>query len=158
VQKACKANHWAGFFLMRNRAIAVLSKVTVVILAVISLASVFPTYAPGQEQGQPKAMVVFIHARTCPVCAKVRPIVDDLEHQYNQQVDFVRLDVTGDKEKEESRKKAKSLQLTSFFALYEDCYPCVGVFDGKKKCLKELFGQNAKEAYVKQIKKALLAH
>jgi len=100
-------------------------------------------------------LVVFIHSRECPICAKVRPIVDDLESTYKDKAHFVRLDVTGEKDKDQSRKMAKAMQLGSFFALYEDTFPCVGIFNNKKKCVKELFGNNTKEKYTSFLDKAI---
>ena len=100
-------------------------------------------------------IVVFVHSRECPICAKVRPIVDSLESTYGGKARFVRLDVTDDKSKQIAKQSAKELKIGSFFALYEDSFPCVGVFNSKRKCVKELFGENAKEKYEKAIDKAI---
>jgi thiol-disulfide isomerase/thioredoxin len=142
---------------MRTEATATLLTLIAVILPTISPAALLTADAPVQEQREPETMVVFIHSRNCNVCAKIRPILDDLEHEYGRKAHFLRLDVTDSKDKEISRKLAKEHQLGAFFAFYEDTYPCVGVFSKNGKCLKELYGFNAREKYVAQIEKALQA-
>jgi thiol-disulfide isomerase/thioredoxin len=133
-----------------------------VLTAILLSFSLTPTVLasdPGAiNVSQPEVMVVFINARTCPICAKVRPILDDLENEYKPKVRFVRLDVTDIKDRQDSRQVAKSLQLGAFYAFYEDMYPCVGVFDEKGKCLKEIYGLSLREKYVAQIEKALRVH
>jgi thiol-disulfide isomerase/thioredoxin len=100
---------------------------------------------------QTGATVVFIHSRDCPICQKVSPIVGDLQKQYKGKVNFVDLDVTDRKDVVQSRKLASSMKLSSFFALYKDSFPCVGIFNSKAKCVKELFGANSKQTYVSSI-------
>jgi len=99
-------------------------------------------------------LVVLIYSRECPVCAKVKPIVAELATQYKSKAKFVDLDVTDDKATQASRRTAKALQLKSFFALYQDTFPCVGIFDTKMKCIKELFGANSKATYASYLDKA----
>ena len=99
--------------------------------------------------------LVFVHSKQCNVCAKVRPILQELEKTYKNKVQFIYLDVTDDKTKEESRKLAKSLSLGAFFAFYEDTYPCVGIFNSKKKCLKELYGYHEQDKYTAALDKAI---
>jgi len=113
---------------------------------------------PAASSGLPadhEPFVVFIHSRECPICAKVRPIINELESSYKTKAHFVALDVTDEKAKEQSKKIAKSMQIGSFFALYEDTFPCVGIFDDKKKCIKELFGANPKDKYTSFLDKAI---
>jgi thiol-disulfide isomerase/thioredoxin len=98
-------------------------------------------------------IVVFIYSRECPVCAKVKPVVAELVKEYKSKARFVDLDVTDDQATLHSKKLAKELQLKSFFALYQDTFPCVGIFDTKMKCVKELFGANPKKAYVSYLDK-----
>jgi len=103
-------------------------------------------------------VLVFIHSKQCPVCAKVRPIMQQLEKTYDGKVQFVFLDVTDDHTKASARELAKSKGLAAFFALYEDTFPCVGVFNTKKKCIKELYGFQTKEKYISTLEKVLSAH
>jgi thiol-disulfide isomerase/thioredoxin len=118
----------------------------------LALAAPTPTSAQPADH---EPYLVFIHSRECPICAKVRPIINQLETSYKSKAHFVALDVTDEKAKEESRKIAKSMQIGSFFALYEDTFPCVGIFNDKKKCIKELFGANAKDKYTEILDKAI---
>ncbi|PWU03435.1 MAG: hypothetical protein C5B53_00500 [Candidatus Melainabacteria bacterium] len=133
----------------------ILAITTALLLAPFLSTAVLAEDSAASNEDKAGAMVVFINARTCPICARLRPILDDLEIEYKKKVRFVRLDVTDTKDRQDSQKVAKSLQLGSFFAFYEDTYPCVGIFDEKGKCLKEIYGMNDKEKYVVAINKAL---
>jgi thiol-disulfide isomerase/thioredoxin len=100
-------------------------------------------------------LVVLIHSRECPVCAKVRPLIKGLSEMYEPRVHFVNLDVTDDKAKAESKQVAKALHIGAFFNMYSDTFPCVGVFDSKNQPVHELCGFNAKEKYEAYIKRTL---
>jgi thiol-disulfide isomerase/thioredoxin len=117
-----------------------------------------PPPSSGSSSSQSEPLVVFVESKHCNVCAVVRPLLDHLEADYKDKVRFLRLDVTDAKARDESRKTAKSMQLGAFFAFYEDTYPCVGIFNSQNKCVKELYGANAKEKYTAQIDKALQGH
>ena len=108
-----------------------------------------------QTQETAAPLVVLIHSRECPVCARVRPVLKDLQTSYEPRVRFVNLDVTDDKTKAESKALAKSLHVGAFFNLYSDSFPCVGIFDSKSRSIRELCGFNSKEKYDSYIKRAL---
>lgn len=99
--------------------------------------------------------VAFINSKECPVCAKVRPIIKDLEAEYAGRVRFINLDISDDKTKAESKKLARSVLLGQFFNLYSDSFPCVGIFDKQNRTIRELCGFNSKEKYEGYIRKAL---
>ncbi len=107
------------------------------------------------SEAKPTPLVVLIHSRECPVCAKVRPMMKELSESYQARVRFVNLDVTDDKAKAESKQTAKSLHVGAFFNMYADTFPCVGIFDSKDKPVHELCGYNPKAKYEGYIKKAL---
>lgn len=107
----------------------------------------------GASSEQP--MLVFVHSMQCGVCAKVRPLIVELEKEYKGQVQFVDLDVTNDTALKAARKKAKSLGIMAFLSNCEDQFPCVGIFKTKEKLLKEMYGAKDKDAYVSVIKLAL---
>jgi thiol-disulfide isomerase/thioredoxin len=109
---------------------------------------------PSVEQ-KPKSVVVLIHSRVCPVCAKVRPIIQELAAVYEPGVCFVYLDVTDDKAKAKSKQLAKSLRLAAFFNMYADTFPCVGFFDKNEHPIHELCGAYPKRKYEEYIKKGL---
>jgi len=115
-----------------------------------------PLAGAGVKAEQP--FVVFIHSTCCPVCAKVRPIMHELEKSYDGKIQFIYLDVTDEKAKSQSKKIAKSKGLGAFFALYEDTFPCVGVFNGKNKCIKELYGFQTKEKYLSVMDKVIASN
>jgi len=104
-----------------------------------------------------RPFLVFIHSKGCPVCAKVRPIMEQLRTTYDGKMRFIFLDVTDEHSKDSARAEAKAKGVSAFFALYEDTFPCVGIFNSKKKCVKELYGFQTKEKYVATIEKALSA-
>jgi thiol-disulfide isomerase/thioredoxin len=105
-----------------------------------------------------RPILVFIHSTECPVCARVRPIMKRLETTYKGKAQFIFLDVTDDQAKEKARQIAKAAGFRAFFALYEDTYPCVGIFTAKKKCMKELFGYQTEDKYTSTLDKAMSAN
>lgn len=123
------------------------------IVVLILLLFAVPSNSQSSESEQP--MVVLVHATNCSVCAKVRPLVNELEKEFRDKVQFVSLDVTDEASRKESRRKAKSLGIDNFLSFYEDQFPCVGVFKAKRKLVKELYGLKDREAYVSCIEKAL---
>ena len=130
--------------------------------ALLAFACATGVFAQGNKENVAKVtgetktpLVVLIHSRECPVCAKVRPIIKELSATYEPRVRFVNLDVTDDKAKAQSKLIAKSLRVGAFFNMYADTFPCVGVFDSKDQPVHELCGFNAKQKYEGYIKRAL---
>lgn len=105
------------------------------------------TSAADEQTAPKKAMVVLVQARGCKVCAKIKPIVDELKNEYKTKADFVELEVTDPKTIKQSRKTAKELGVSFFLSFYEDNFPAVGVFNERRKCTKELYGLNKREDY-----------
>jgi thioredoxin-related protein len=100
-------------------------------------------------------LVVLIHSRECPVCAKVRPELKELAQTYGSRIRFVMLDITDDKSKALSAATAKAMNLSAFFNLYCDTFPCVGIFDAENRTVRELCGFNPKDKYANYINQAL---
>lgn len=100
-------------------------------------------------------MLVFVHSMECGVCKKVRPIIQELEKEYKDKVQFISLDVTNDAQLKASRKTAKSLGIASFLTNCEDQFPCVGIFKTKDQLLKEMYGAKDKQTYVSGLNSAL---
>ncbi len=123
-----------------------------ILLAIVGPLSI-STLAEEPKSEQP--ILVFVHSMECSVCAKVRPIIEELEKEYKGRVQFVNLDVTDDVALKASRKKAKSLGITSFLTNCEDQFPCVGIFKTKDRVLKEMYGAKAKDAYISGLNQAL---
>lgn len=109
------------------------------------------------DPGSPpkRALVVLVHAQGCKVCAKIKPIVDELRNEYKTKADFVDLEVTDQKTIKQSRKTAKDLNVSFFLSFYEDNFPAVGVFNERRKCTKELYGLNKREDYKAAIDEAV---
>ncbi len=142
---------------VRRRAILVsmLSALLAIVSSIFSSSINTSVFAADAKSEGSQPMLVFVHSMECGVCAKVRPIIQELEKEYKDKVQFISLDVTNDAQIKASRKKAKALGLTSFLTNCEDQFPCVGIFKTKDQLLKEMYGAKDKQAYVSGINSAL---
>jgi len=105
-----------------------------------------------------KPLVIFVYDRSCKIsCGVARPIIKDIQTEYEDKVQFVELDVSKDK-LADSRKTAKTLGVLSFLNDSEDWYPAVGVFSAKRKMVKQLLGTRTKEQYLSAIEKAIASN
>lgn len=106
-------------------------------------------------QAAAKPLVVFVYDKSCKIsCSVVRPILNELQDQYGEKVQFVWLDVSKDS-RDESRKTAKALGVSRFLEDCEDWYPAVGIFSAGRKCIKQLLGSRSRKDYVSAIDKAI---
>lgn len=122
--------------------------------AILSILITAPAFAQN-SQPAPRPMVVLVHAQGCKQCEKVKPSVDELEKEYKNRADFVELEVTDSKSTKQARKRAKELGVSFFLSFYEDNFPAVGIFDERRKCVKEMYGFNKKEDYKAALDAAL---
>jgi thioredoxin-related protein len=102
-----------------------------------------------------KVLVLLVFDKTCKVwCQRVRPVMKELKESYGTRVDVAELDSTQDV-LEDSKKKAKELGVSKFFADVSDYVPIVLIFDAQRKLVKELPGPKPVEEYRASIDKAL---
>lgn len=102
-----------------------------------------------------KPTLVLIYDRTCPVCEKVIPVINNIEQDYKSKANFVRFEVTDDAAKSRSRKAAKELKLTIFLRSNEDAFPVVGVFSCGRKCLNQYKGLVEKTTVTRALDDAM---
>jgi hypothetical protein len=111
-----------------------------------------PTPVPAPPN---KVLVLLVFDKTCKVwCQRVRPVMKELKESYGTKVDVAELDSTQDV-LEESKKKARELGVSKFFADVTDYVPIVLIFDTQRKLVKELPGPKPAEEYKASIDKAL---
>lgn len=135
--------------LMRRRTALALICSTVVSL---------PAVAEGESEVDDgkRALVVLVFDNSCRIsCDRVRPVIKELEEQYEDRVQFLELDVSKER-RAESKKTAESLRISGFFADAVDWYPVVGVFNARRKKVKEFVGAKNKKDYQAAIEKALI--
>ena len=130
------------------------------VLIGFALASSGPFAAQSEELQKPAAteatpIVVFVFDRSCKLsCNTVRPVLKELETEYQDRVQFVQYDVSKETIKE-ARQSAKSLGVLSFLDDHEEWYPAVGVFSSKRKLVKQILGAKPRDAYREAIEKSL---
>lgn len=137
---------------MRLHLVKLLSAFT--IAATLILIAHTPTAAADQVFDKPLFLMVF--DKTCHAwCAKVRPMVKELQEQYGTEVDFAEIDITQEV-LSESKKRAKDLGVLDMLADFGDQVPCCAVFKKKRSSLiKELAGPKTKEQYESLVKLCL---
>ena len=100
-------------------------------------------------------MVLLIFDQTCKVwCKQVRPVMKELEEQYRDRVGFVELDAT-ESVLADTKKKAKEMGISGYFADAADYVPVVLVFTANRKLVKELPGPKSRKDYESVIQKAI---
>lgn len=108
------------------------------------------------ETQQPwKLLVVLLYDQDCKVtCTKVKPAMQELAQKFGPQVKYVELNAA-EGTFAESIKTAESLGVKHFVTDSAEQVPVVGIFNTKKKRVKELQGFKTKDVYELAIQKAL---
>ena len=102
-----------------------------------------------------KPLVVLVFDQNCKTwCARVKPIMSELQQEYGDKVLFAQLDAT-QSVMAETKKQAKQLGILPFFADFQDYVPVVGFFTSHRKLVKELTGPKSKDDYRATIDKAM---
>lgn len=137
--------------MLRNAKVAVLL-VSLAIWQQVHSEQIHEQNVPEQNA---EAVVVLLYDDHCKTwCEKVRPILRELKERYGQRVSFAELN-TAPAALKDTKKLAKDLGVSSFLADYCDFVPYVGVFNQRKKLIKELQGPKDKDIYVQAIEKVL---
>ena len=101
-------------------------------------------------------LFVTITAESCYTCQKLKPIVKNLEENYEGKVAFITLDVSSRNSIEESRETADKFGMGEFFNKNRSSLPKVGILcpDGKK-VKSEFLGELNQEIYEKALDELL---
>lgn len=125
------------------------------LLTLPSNSAVAEPVSTAQSADNGGALVVLLYDEHCKTwCEKVRPIMRELKEHYGNKVKVVELN-TSHSALKESKKEAKELGVSGFLADYCDFVPYVGMFNRKRKLVKELQGPKEKDTYVQAIDKVL---
>ncbi len=110
---------------------------------------------PAAAQQASTTLVVLIFDRGCKTwCQKVRPMMKELKDQFGDRIDVAEIDASEENLKE-AEVKAKSLGVYDFLRDSAEWVPIVGVFNARRKLVKELVGPKQKDAYVSAVQRAL---
>jgi thiol-disulfide isomerase/thioredoxin len=103
-----------------------------------------------------KPLFLMVFDKTCHAwCAKLRPIVKELQQEYGDRVDFAELDITQEV-LPESKKIAKQLGILKLVPDFGDQVPSVAMCAKERiHLIKELSGPKPKAAYKDLIELAL---
>lgn len=134
-------------------------------LSVALLFSLFSSYslssslaeAPKAQTSEPwSVMVVLLYDQDCKVtCTKVKPAMQELAQKFGPKVKYVELN-TNEETFSDTMKSAEGLGIRKFVHDSAEEVPIVGIFDTKKKRMKELQGFKTKDVYDAAIQKALV--
>ncbi len=101
-------------------------------------------------------MVVLLYDQDCKVtCTKVKPAMQELAQKFGPKVKYVELN-TNEETFSDTMKSAEGLGIRKFVHDSAEEVPIVGIFDTKKKRMKELQGFKTKDVYDAAIQKALV--
>ena len=111
---------------------------------------------PEEKMPAFRVLVVVIFDEYCKqACSSVRQYLSELSKDYP--IKLVELDVS-EKTYKDAEKTAKALGIKWFLYDSEEWIPIVGVFNARRKCVKELRGRKLKEVYKAAIEKALASN
>lgn len=113
--------------------------------------------APKAQSSEPwSVMVVLLYDQDCKVtCTKVKPAMQELAQKFGPKVKYVELN-TNEETFSDTMKSAEGLGIRKFVHDSAEEVPIVGIFDTKKKRMKELQGFKTKDVYDAAIQKALV--
>ncbi|MBI3309596.1 MAG: thioredoxin family protein [Candidatus Melainabacteria bacterium] len=93
-------------------------------------------------------LFVTITAKWCTSCQSLKPIVEELEYEYQGKVRFLTLDNSSKQTIDESLEKAEKEDIKWFYEKNKATLPIVGVFCGAKDtAIKEFQAQTEKGIY-----------
>ncbi len=97
-------------------------------------------------------LFVTITAQSCYSCQKLKPVVKNLEENYQGRITFITLDVSSKNSIQESKETASQYGLDEFFDKNKNTLPKVGIIcPGGKKVENEFLGEINQEVYEKAL-------
>ena len=104
-----------------------------------------------------KPLFVTVTAKSCFTCQQLKPVIEELEYEYNMKVEFVTLDVSSKTSLEEAQRKATELGIIDFFNKDKNLLPKVVILcPNSKKISKTFIAEIEKNLYSKALDKLLL--
>lgn len=104
-----------------------------------------------------KPLFVTITSDCCYSCKKLKPVLEELQFEYDSRVTFVTLYVSGREQIEESRQKAEEYGIAEYFNSNKGMLPKVAILcPGTNKTDKEFLGEIRKEVYEQALDELLL--
>lgn len=103
-----------------------------------------------------KPLFVTITSDCCYTCKKLAPVLEELQAEYDGQVEFITLNISSRDQIEEANQMAREYGIDEFFNKNKSSIPKVGIFcPGGTKVKKEFLAETRKEAYENELNKLL---
>ena len=136
-------------------------KNTIKLFAVIFLLFGFFTLTTirtnAEYQSSDKPLFVIVSTDWCYACKILHPVINELESQYNGQVNFLHLNASNDDAVNNSRLIAAQYGLAAYFDSNRNVFPKVGILcPGSTIPEKIIIGANNKETYIDAINTFIL--
>ncbi len=104
-----------------------------------------------------KPLFVIVSTDWCYACKMLHPVVDELEAQYGNQVNFLHLDASNDEAVNASRLIAAQYGLAAYFDSNRNVFPKVGILcPGSTIPEKVIIGASSKQTYIDAINTFIL--
>ena len=131
-----------------------IKKIIFLLLFSALIASTFINAAFALDNENP--LFVTITAQSCYTCQKLKPIIKNLEENYEDRITFITLDVSSRNAIQESKEIASQYGVDEFFDKNKNSLPKVGIFcPGGKKVENEFLGEINQEVYEKALNELL---
>lgn len=101
-----------------------------------------PAYYPGY-----KPLFIEISTQWCFACKIVKPIIEELQREYSDKVDFVLLDLTNEETTKEAEQIASEYGITDLFNSHRNAFPTIIIVPTNTKEPQVLLGARGKETY-----------
>ena len=102
-------------------------------------------------------LFVTITSDCCYSCKKLKPVLEELQTEYDGQITFVTLYVSSREQIEESKQKADEYGISEYFNSNKGVVPKVAILcPGTNKTNREFIGEIRKEIYKQALDELLL--
>ncbi|MBI2996690.1 MAG: thioredoxin family protein [Candidatus Melainabacteria bacterium] len=103
-----------------------------------------------------KLLVATVTAESCETCKRLKPVLEELKQKYDDQVEFITLDVSSKSSLEDSRQIAEEYNITDFFNKSKNAVPQVGILCPDGKIEKSFVGETNEATYEKALNELLI--
>lgn len=125
------------------------------IITALLIASILSTGIVQRVFADDLPLFVTITANWCSSCQKLKPVIEELQYEYQGKLKFITLDTTSKSALEESRQVAENNGIGDFFNNNKSSLPKVGIFCPQGKLEKSFTGEIRKETYKEVLSKFL---
>ncbi|OGI20417.1 MAG: hypothetical protein A3B68_02725 [Candidatus Melainabacteria bacterium RIFCSPHIGHO2_02_FULL_34_12] len=130
-----------------------MKKIFLILIVILTFSMSFNV--PSAFASSDNPLFVTITAESCHSCQKLKPVVENLENNFNGKVTFITLDITSRASIEEAKSKAQEYGIIDFFNKNKSTVPKVGILCPGGKVEKEFLGEIDQNIYESALNELL---